>query len=346
MKPTTLTGTRAGTFPAFGPLSLPGIPYPIDAVALKGAFPKDLNCRDWAFAHEQVRAAFSDGYVKNLNSALFAWWGYCWTYGIDPCTDDEIVASRFLKAIIRTGARLEFVYYHAHVLRLLSAWLGTRLRWSAIITALLRQVRTSANPPKRKAAFQADRIRAACDVAVAKRSPLVAIRDCGALLLMHISAIRGLEAVDALRDDVTIDEDGMTVMIPKSKTDRRGEGQPVFIHRTGTRYCPVAAIEACLASHPFPQIFQRVENNGTITRGNGLTTQGLRRTVKSYAQAVGFNPDDFANHSTRSGFITDGFDRDASESDMQRVTRHRRIESMWKYDRRGPRTNFADLFEY
>jgi len=57
--------------------------------------------------------------------------------------------------------------------------------------------------------------------------------------------------------------------------------------------------------------------------------------VKRHAEAVGLDPDTFAGHSLRAGFLTSAADAGADVLRMMEVSRHRRVETVQGYVRRA-----------
>ncbi|MGI4797623.1 MAG: tyrosine-type recombinase/integrase, partial [Janthinobacterium lividum] len=67
----------------------------------------------------------------------------------------------------------------------------------------------------------------------------------------------------------------------------------------------------------------------------GLTPQTVALVVKHYAEAAGFDPDEFAGHSLRAGFLTSAAEAGADVLRMMEVSRHKRVETVRSYVRRA-----------
>ena len=69
--------------------------------------------------------------------------------------------------------------------------------------------------------------------------------------------------------------------------------------------------------------------------GQGISGQTVARAVKRLAKAGGENPDDFAGHSLRAGFITAAVQAGASADRIMAQTGHKSYEVMSRYIRRA-----------
>jgi integrase len=74
---------------------------------------------------------------------------------------------------------------------------------------------------------------------------LIGLRDRALLSFGLASAMRRSELRALLLEDLTWVDDGVRVLIRRSKTDQEGEGQEIAVPR-GLKLCPVAALRAWL----------------------------------------------------------------------------------------------------
>ncbi|MGL5910632.1 MAG: tyrosine-type recombinase/integrase [Phycicoccus sp.] len=79
-------------------------------------------------------------------------------------------------------------------------------------------------------------------------------------------------------------------------------------------------------------VFRGVGRGGRIAQ-RALTGKSIADVVKRRAADVGLDPREFAGHSLRSGFVTEGFRRDVDPSKIQRQTGHARIDTVRIYQR-------------
>lgn len=190
-----------------------------------------------------------------------------------------------------------------------------------------------------KAAITLDDLRAV--LAKVDRTTFVGKRDAAILLFGFWSAERRAEIMAAHVEHVTpADEEGLAVLIPKSKGDQEGAGQTIGLAKTGDDVCPVAALGAWLAAAKITTgpIFRRVfaHRDGatyTVTLGeDALHPQEVARTVKKYVTAAGMDPRRFAGHSLRRGHVTEAIRQGVSDRQIVAQTRHKNRAMIDRYN--------------
>ena len=72
---------------------------------------------------------------------------------------------------------------------------------------------------------------------------------------------------------------------------------------------------------------------GWTSLGDRLTDQSVADIVKAHAERVGLDPELFAGHSLRAGFLTSAANRGASIFKMMDVSRHRSVDTLRGYVR-------------
>lgn len=135
---------------------------------------------------------------------------------------------------------------------------------------------------------------------------LTVIRDRALLSLCFFGALRRGELVKLKVEDLTFTDEGLVVLIRKSKEDPTSEGQEVgILPQKDPRVCPIALLRDWLEKSETKAgwIFRRIDRNGCM--GNRpLTGQGFALLVKAHVERVGLDPENFAGHSLRAGFAT------------------------------------------
>ena len=201
------------------------------------------------------------------------------------------------------------------------------------VRAVLRGIRRKmGTAPKQKAPATAERV--AAMLAAIPDDTLQGKRDRALLLLGFAGAFRRSELVALEVADLAFEPDGMRVRVRRSKTDQDGQGQEIAIPR-GTKLRPVAAVQDWIkaAGITVGPLLRSVDRHGKA-RG-ALTPQSVALVVKRHADAAGLDPGAFAGHSLRAGFLTSAAEAGADALRMMEVSRHRRVETVAGYVRRG-----------
>ena len=85
-------------------------------------------------------------------------------------------------------------------------------------------------------------------------------------------------------------------------------------------------------------VFRRVTRHGVVLP-EALAAESVADVVKRYAEAAGLDPDVYAGHSLRAGFLTSGAEAGASIFKLMEVSRHKSVDTLRGYVRR------AELFK-
>jgi integrase len=175
-------------------------------------------------------------------------------------------------------------------------------------------------------------------VSVAKQKPLKAARDKAILLLGWAAALRRSELVALTVSDVVRHETGCDLLIRKSKTDQRGEGQMVFVPMAKSKdRCPVLALNAWLemAKISAGPLFRQVSRHDYLVGEKGLTPQTVAQVVQASVRAAKGNEAaaTVAAHSLRAGYVTEAAATGQRTSEIMAVTRHTSVATLYVYIR-------------
>lgn len=167
-------------------------------------------------------------------------------------------------------------------------------------------------------------------------SSTAGLRDRALLLVGFAVGMRRSELVALRLQDLSPSPDGLTIRIPKSKTDQHGRGQEVLlVYAEPPRPCPVRALRAWLdvAGITEGPIFRRVTRTGTI--GAPLTAQSIALIIKKHARRAGLDHREFAGHSLRSGYATQAARDGHHMMQIAATTRHQDQRVLAGYIRAG-----------
>jgi integrase len=184
--------------------------------------------------------------------------------------------------------------------------------------------------PARKAPLTVDLLRRVVD---AMGQDLEAVRDRAILLFGFAGGFRRSELVALDVADLTFSNEGVSVLLRKSKTDQHGAGITKPIPFGGSaETCPVRVLRAWLdiASIAEGPIFRRLDRAG---RGKRLSGHAVAKIVKERAAAVGLSPKDLSGHSLRSGVATSAARAGKDVFEIMATTGHKKADTVAAYVR-------------
>ena len=164
------------------------------------------------------------------------------------------------------------------------------------------------------------------------------LRDAAALVVGFAGAFRRSELVGLDVQHVTFTEDGIRVLIARSKTDQEGQGRVIGLPwGSHPETCPVRVLRRWLDHAEITEgpLFPTVDRAGRIQRGSRMSGRGVARCVKRSAEAAGLDPTKVSGHSLRSGFCTSAATAGASERSIMNQTGHRSVMVLRRYIRDG-----------
>lgn len=165
-------------------------------------------------------------------------------------------------------------------------------------------------------------------------SPLE-VRNKAILLIGFGGALRRSEIAALELKDVKMDKEGLTLTLPRSKADRLGLGQAVFVARHPTkRLCPLVVLKSWLRHRGSIEgpLFLRANRNETF-RDVGISDQTVNRIVKGAAKRLGVAPSAYSGHSLRAGLATSAADAGCDLKAIMLQTRIRSAAQATKYVR-------------
>jgi integrase len=177
------------------------------------------------------------------------------------------------------------------------------------------------------------------DVSTPSEAPepgLADARDRALLLLGFAGALRRSELVALDITDVTEDNDGLRLVIRRSKTDQDGEGVLVGLpYGSHPATCPVRAWRAWLTRSGLTEgpAFRAVDRHGRLGPGR-LSDRAVADMIKRRAAAAGLSGR-FGGHSLRAGFATESYARGVPELAVMRHGRWRSAAVMRGYVEEG-----------
>ncbi len=208
---------------------------------------------------------------------------------------------------------------------------------SKLVSATLAGIRRiKGTKPKQKRAATVDKLYQL--LAQINTKTLQGKRDKALLILGFAGAFRRSELADIKLEDIEFLPEGLRITITKSKTDQTGEGQVIAIYNGRLDVVGVLQDYLQTAGIRSSYIFRPMTKTDGV-RPQGLTDKSVALIIKRYAAAAGMNPDEFAGHSLRAGFITSAAEAGANLFKIMDVSRHKNMQTVKRYVRQ------ADLFK-
>jgi integrase len=162
-------------------------------------------------------------------------------------------------------------------------------------------------------------------------------RDRALLLIGFAGGFRRSELAGLMVEDIAIEQDGLVVTLPRSKTDQEGQSRKVAVpFGSSPETCPVRAYRAWLDAALLTQgpVFREIDRHGRI-KGGVLHKDSVGLIVKRAAARIGLNAAHYAGHSLRAGLATQAYLNGANELAIMQQTGHRSLATVRKYIRDG-----------
>jgi len=130
---------------------------------------------------------------------------------------------------------------------------------------------------------------------------LIDIRDRALILIGFAAAIRRLELVAIMMDDIEFNPDGLTITMQCSKTDQDKKSIHYGSH---SDTCPVRSLQDWLQAAKITTgpLFRPINRHGQVG-ATALSDQSVALIVKKLVKAAGLDEKKYSGHSLRSGSI-------------------------------------------
>jgi len=170
-----------------------------------------------------------------------------------------------------------------------------------------------------------------CDVRTA-----LGLRDRALLVLGFATSLRRSELCRLNLADISFEQEGVAVMVRRSKTDQLGRGRVLGVwpgKRAATD--PVRVLKAWIRARGDwdGPLFARVQTGDVITR-RGITGDAVADAVKRAVQRAGRRPAAYGAHSLRAGAVTASAEIGRSDQEIMGLSGHASAAVMRMYVRR------------
>ena len=149
------------------------------------------------------------------------------------------------------------------------------------------------------------------------------IRDKALILIGFAGGFRRSELVNIDYEDIEFVNEGVKILIKRSKTDQSGEGIikaiPYFDNK---EFCPVISLKIYIKEK-----FSN-KNKGKVF---DISDKSVALIIKRYAEKAGLDSSKYAGHSLRSGFATTAAEFGAEERNIMTMTGHKTTQMVRRY---------------
>ena len=169
---------------------------------------------------------------------------------------------------------------------------------------------------------------------------LAGARDRALFLVGFAAALRRSELVALDMEHVTWTDEGMKLLIERSKTDAEGEGAEVAVPRGHSpETCPVTALQQWLTAAGISAgpLFRKVNRGGAVETAR-LVPDAVRQILGKRAAKAGLKgtlAEPVSPHGLRAGFVTTAYGNGVPDEEIMGHTRHRSLTTMRSYVRRA-----------
>ena len=197
--------------------------------------------------------------------------------------------------------------------------------------------RKHGTPARRAAALTTTEVRKLCRACGAG---IAGARDRALFLIGFAGAMRRSELIGLDVEHVIWTEEGLKLLIERSKTDKQGEGAEIAIPRgRAEETCPVTALKEWLdlAKLTAGPLFRKVNRGGAVETAR-LSADGVRQILLKRAAAAGLKgtlAEPVSPHGLRAGFVTTAYRNGVPDEEIMGHTRHRSLTTMRSYVRRA-----------
>ena len=194
---------------------------------------------------------------------------------------------------------------------------------------------------KKKIAITLERLRR---FIITTPKDFIGTRDRALILVGWTAALRRSELCAIRYEDLEQRPEGIALTLPKSKTDQEGVGKKIGLPFVDgdQELCPVRALNkwlklAQIKSGPVFTIIGRAGRDKmfhTVSE-KAISDKRVSIIIKKAATRAGFDPEDYAGHSLRSGLITTLASAGIPEAGIMRISGHKSTEMLREYIQDG-----------
>ena len=154
-----------------------------------------------------------------------------------------------------------------------------------------------------------------------EKNELRRYQDKALILIGFAGGFRRSELVSLEYDDIDFVNEGVKIVIKKSKTDQTGAGMTKAIpYFENNNYCPVISLKEWIN-------YSKIDDGKIFD----ISDKSVALKIKKYALLAGLEYKKYSGHSLRSGFATSTADIGADERSIMAMTGHKTTQMVRRY---------------
>ena len=156
-----------------------------------------------------------------------------------------------------------------------------------------------------------------------KKNEKYRLRDKALILVGFAGGFRRSELVNLNLEDIDFVNEGVKILIKRSKTDQSGEGIIKAIpYFDNNEFCPVIALKNYIKNRFIKNNEDKIFN---------ISDKSVALIIKKYTQKAGLDSSNYSGHSLRSGFATTAAEFGAEERSIMAMTGHKTTQMVRRY---------------
>lgn len=297
------------------------------------------------YSSEREKELIQKSKAKNTRRGYLSDWrhftAYCETFGYQYLPASPETITRYLMALSDQGYKISTI--QRRISSVSQAHQAAGFDPISMRTKRLKDVwqgikNEKGTAQKGKAAILLDELRMLVDTLP---DNLLGARDRALILIGFAGAFRRSELVNINIEHLEFKRDGLTIYLPKSKTDQEGEGRHIGIpYGEFLETCPIRSLQLWLEHSAITSgpVFRPVAKGGKL-QDSRLSDKAVALVVKRCATAAGLDASKYAGHSLRAGLVTSAAIGGAPEERIMAQTGHKSVNMVRRY------TRIANLFK-
>ena len=261
---------------------------------------------------------------------------FCIKHGLQSMPTNPNIVSLYLTNLSKSEAKISTLRRRLVSIGVVHKLKGHYLdtKHPIIIENLLGIKRTKGSFQRGKKPILINHLQKIIEVINNDTSPEIKkLRDKSLILIGFSGGFRRSEITSLDYEDLEFVEEGMKILVRRSKTDQFGEGHlkgiPYF---TSSQLCPVKSLKEWInVSQTNSGPIYRKFNKGFSLSNQRLSDQSVALLIKNYLNLAGIDSKNYSGHSLRSGFATVTAEAGADERSIMAMTGHKTTHMVRRY---------------